>query len=217
MSRGDLIGVVLVDDQMLVRSGFRMILETEPDITIVGEAADGQEALQVVRRTDPDVVLMDIQMPTMDGLEATERLLEAADPPRIVVLTTFERDDYVFRALRAGASGFLLKNAPPEKLVEAVRTVAAGDSLLAPSVTRRIIEAFATQPAPADPDALAVLTEREGDVLRLMARGMSNTEIAGDLVVSEATVKTHVSNILAKVGARDRVQAVVWAFEHGVR
>ncbi len=217
MSTGDLIGVVLVDDQMLVRSGFRMILETEPDITIVGEAADGQEALQVVRRTDPDVVLMDIQMPTMDGLEATERLLEAADPPRIVVLTTFERDDYVFRALRAGASGFLLKNAPPEKLVEAVRTVAAGDSLLAPSVTRRIIEAFATQPAPADPDALSVLTEREGDVLRLMARGMSNTEIAGDLVVSEATVKTHVSNILAKVGARDRVQAVVWAFEHGVR
>lgn len=213
----DLIGVVLVDDQMLVRSGFRMILESTEGITIVGEAADGEEALAVVRRTGPDVVLMDIQMPRMDGLEATERLLDLPDPPRVVVLTTFERDDYVFRALRAGASGFLLKNAPPEKLVEAVRTVAAGDSLLAPSVTRRIIEAFANQPAPADPAALAVLTDREVDVLTRMAKGMSNTEIAADLVVSEATVKTHVSNVLAKLGARDRVQAVVWAFEHGVR
>lgn len=213
----DLIGVVLVDDQTLVRSGFRMILESTEGITIVGEAADGEEALAVVRRTAPDVVLMDIQMPRMDGLEATERLLELPDPPRVVVLTTFERDDYVFRALRAGASGFLLKNAPPEKLVEAVRTVAAGDSLLAPSVTRRIIEAFASQPAPADPAALAVLTDREVDVLTRMAKGMSNTEIAADLVVSEATVKTHVSNVLAKLGARDRVQAVVWAFEHGVR
>ncbi len=216
---GELIGVLLVDDQVLVRSGFRLILDSEPDITVVGEASDGAEAVRRARELRPDVVLMDIQMPGVDGLEATARMADLDPTPAVLVLTTFERDEYVFGAIRNGASGFLLKNAPPAQLVEAVRVVAAGDSLLSPSVTRRIIEAVATAPpSSATPDpALERLTEREVEVLRLMSTGMSNTEIAEDLVVGEATVKTHVSNVLMKLGVRDRVQAVVWAFEHGVR
>ena len=217
---GELIEVVLVDDQTLVRSGFRMILETEEDLLIVGEAADGAEALRVVRDVDPTVVLMDIQMPGIDGIEATRRICETGGDTKVLVLTTFERDDYVFAAIRAGASGFLLKNAPPSQLVDAVRVVAAGDSLLSPSVTRRIIDAVAsggaTTEAAAD-QALEILTERERDVLRLMARGLSNLEIAAELVLGETTIKTHVRNILTKLDARDRVQAVVWAFDHGVR
>lgn len=214
----DLIEVVLVDDQTLVRSGFRMILESEPDITITGEAGDGREAVRLAKTIKPHVMLMDIQMPEMDGLEATEAISGLDDPPKVVVLTTFERDDYVFRALRSGASGFLLKNAPPAQLIDAVRVVAAGDSLLAPSVTRRIIQAFADAPAPTTgPDpAAAILTERETEVLGLMAKGLSNTEIADQLVLGGATIKTHVSNVFAKLGVRDRVQAVVWAFEHGL-
>lgn len=212
----DLIEVVLVDDQTLVRSGFRMILESEEDITVVGEAANGVEGVRLARTTRPHVVLMDIRMPEMDGLEATEAIMALDDPPRVVVLTTFEQDDYVFRALRAGASGFLLKNAPPAQLVDAIRVVAAGESLLSPSVTRRVIEAFTSGPARRTPDQAGVaLTERESEVLRLMARGRSNAEIAEDLFVGEATVKSHVSHVLDKLGVRDRVQAVVWAFEHG--
>ncbi len=214
---GDLIEVVLVDDQHLVRSGFRMILESEPDITIVGEAGDGREAVRLARALNPHVMLMDIQMPEVDGLQATEQVMALPSPPKVLVLTTFDREDYVFSALRLGASGFLLKNAPPAQLVDAVRVVAAGDSLLSPSVTRRIVEAFAAGPALSVPDpALQRLTEREVEVLRLMATGQSNTEIAAELVVGEATVKTHVSNVFSKLGVRDRVQAVVWAFEHGV-
>lgn len=214
-----MIRVLLVDDQQLVRSGFALILSGEPGIEVVGEAADGREAIRRCAELEPDVVLMDIQMPEMDGLEATAALLRLPVPPRVLVLTTFERDDYVFTALRSGASGFLLKTAPPTQLIEAVRVVAAGEALLAPSVTRRMIQAFAAgRQAPATPTdpALDRLTEREREVLGLMARGLSNTEIAAALVVGEATVKTHVSNVLAKVGARDRVQAVVWAYEQGV-
>lgn len=215
---GDLIEVVLVDDQNLVRSGFRMIIESQPDIVITGEAGDGKEAVRLAKTVKPHVMLMDIQMPEMDGLEATETIASLEDPPRVVVLTTFERDDYVFRALRAGASGFLLKNAPPTQLIDAIRVVAAGDSLLAPSVTRRIIQAFAASPAPTTGPhpAAEMLTGRETEVLGLMAKGLSNTEIADHLVLGEATVKTHVSNVFTKLGVRDRVQAVVWAFEHGV-
>ena len=213
-----MITVALVDDQHLVRSGFRMILEVEADIEVVGEASDGAEGVRLANRERPDVVLMDIQMPQMDGLEAT-RVIAAMDAaPRVIILTTFEQDDYVFTALRNGASGFLLKNAPPEQLVDAVRVVARGESLLAPSVTRRIIEEFARYPAagrivPSLPDPL---TDREMEVLGLVARGRSNSEIAEDLFVGEATVKTHVSNVFLKLGVRDRVQAVVWAYEHGI-
>ncbi len=215
---GDLIEVVLVDDQNLVRSGFRMIIESQPDIVITGEAGDGDEAVRLAKTVKPHVMLMDIQMPEMDGLEATETIASMEDPPRVVVLTTFERDDYVFRALRAGASGFLLKNAPPTQLIDAIRVVAAGDSLLAPSVTRRIIQAFAAGPVltTGPHPAAEMLTDRETEVLGLMAKGLSNTEIADHLVLGAATVKTHVSNVFAKLGVRDRVQAVVWAFEHGV-
>ena len=213
-----MIRVVLVDDQHLVRSGFRMILEGEPDIVVVGEAGDGEEGVRLARSAQPDVVLMDIQMPVMDGLEATAALAELSSPPRVIILTTFEHDDYVFTALRNGASGFLLKNAPPEQLVSAVRVVAAGESLLAPSVTRRIIEEFARAPVvPQSPPRLPdPLTERETEVLGLLARGLSNGEISEELFVGEATVKTHVSNVLLKLGVRDRVQAVVWAYEHGL-
>jgi DNA-binding NarL/FixJ family response regulator len=211
------IRILLVDDQQLVRSGFRMILDAESDVSVIGEAADGSEALRMVKREQPDLVLMDVQMPGMDGLEATRLIHELADPPRVLILTTFERDDYVFTALRDGASGFILKNAPTEQLLEAVRTVAAGEALLAPSVTRRLVEEFARRPAAAaaSPD-LERLTEREVDVLTLLARGKSNAEIAEELYVGEATVKTHVSNVLMKLGLRDRVQAVVFAYEHGV-
>ena len=214
------IRVLLVDDQAMVRGGFRMILDAEPDLDVVGEAGDGAAAVEAVHRLRPDVVLMDIQMAGMDGLEATRRILASPDgaATRIVILTTFEIDTYVFEAIRSGASGFLLKNAPPDDLVGAVRAVAAGGALLGPSVTRRLIEAFvATTPAPAvEGSALASLTDREREVLVLMARGLSNAEIADRLVVGEATVKTHVSSVLGKLGVRDRVQAVVVAYESGL-
>ena len=208
--------VVLVDDQDLVRAGFRMILEAEQDITVVAEAADGAGAVRAAKVERPDVVLMDVQMPGMDGLEATRRIAAESSPSRVVILTTFERDDYVFSAIRNGAAGFLLKNAPPEDLVSAVRTIAAGDSLLAPSVTRRIVEEFARLSPVTPPEELERLTERELEVLGLVARGMTNGEIAEQLFVGDATVKSHVSAILTKLGLRDRVQAVVYAYEAGV-
>jgi DNA-binding NarL/FixJ family response regulator len=210
--------VLLADDQAMVRAGFRMILESEPDIEVVGEAANGEQATAATRRLRPDVVLMDIQMPDGDGLEATRRITDNADlRSRVVILTTFERDDYVFEALQAGASGFLLKNSPPEELLHAVRVVAAGDALLAPSVTRRIIEQFARRPARPDVAArLESLTQREREVLSMLARGKSNAELAAELFVSEGTIKTHVSSLLAKLGLRDRVQAVVLAYESGL-
>ena len=214
------IRVLLADDQAMVRAGFRMILEAEPDIEVVGEAEDGARAIAAVRSLRPDVVLMDIQMPVVDGLEATRRVLGGRDdcpPCRVLILTTFERDDYVFEALRAGASGFLLKNAPPEELVNALRVVSQGDALLAPSVTRRIIAEFARRPGrPGLVDAAGRLTRRETEVLQLVAGGMSNAEIAKELYVGEGTVKTHVSNVLTKLGLRDRVQAVVFAYESGL-
>jgi DNA-binding NarL/FixJ family response regulator len=213
------IRVVIADDQAMVRAGFRMILETEPDIEVVGEAEDGAQALSVVRRLQPEVVLMDIQMPVMDGLEATRQLLESGNggQPRILILTTFERDEYIFKALRLGASGFLIKNASPEDLISAVRVVAEGNALMSPSVTRRIIAEFAHRQARYEfRDDLQKLTEREIEVLRLLAKGRTNNEISGELYVSEATVKTHVSNLLTKLNLRDRVQAVVFAYESGL-
>ena len=212
------ISVVLADDQAMVRAGFRLIIEAEDDLEIGGEASDGEEAIEAARRLDPDVVLMDIQMPKLDGIGATKRI--AGDPDirsRVVILTTFEQDDYVFEALRAGASGFLLKNAPPEQLVEAVRTVAAGDALLSPAVTRRVIEDYAQRTVARNNDAgLDSLTERELEVLRLLATGKSNAELAQELFLGEGTIKTHVSSLLAKLGLRDRVQAVVFAYESGL-
>ena len=212
------IRVVLADDQAMVRGGFRLILEAEDDVEVVGEASDGEQAIQVTRRLQPDVVLMDVQMPKMDGLEATRQL--GRDPgvrSRVVILTTFEQDEYVFEALRAGASGFLLKNARPEDLMHAVRVVAAGEALLAPSVTRRVIEEYSRRPArPLDAASIERLTEREAEVLRLLATGMSNAELASHLYLGEGTIKTHVSHVLAKLGLRDRVQAVVFAYENGL-
>ena len=213
--------VLIVDDQALVRAGFRMILEAQPDIAVVGEAADGESAIRLARRFRPDVMLMDIRMPGVDGLEATRRLLLAVEgvAPRIVILTTFDLDEYVYAALQAGASGFLLKDVSPEQLVAAVRTVSAGDALLAPSITRRLVERFARptpMPAPERQAAMATLTARETEVFRLVARGMSNAEIADTLVVGEATVKTHVAGILAKLEIRNRAQAVVLAYETGL-
>lgn len=213
--------VLLVDDQDLVRSGFRVILDSEPGITVVGEGRDGAEAAVLASELRPDVVCLDVQMPEVDGIEATRRIMAADDPPAVLVLTTFDADDFLFQALRAGASGFLLKTTSPEKLIEAVRVVARGDALLAPDVTRRVIERFAIAPAPlADPvgecPAIADLTDREEEVLRLVAKGLSNGEIARALFVGDATVKTHVSKILQKLGLRDRIQAVVFAYEHGV-
>ena len=210
--------VVLADDQPLVRAGFRMILEAEDDIDVVGEASDGEEAVAVTRQLQPDVVLMDIQMPKVDGLEATRRIAQdASTDSRILILTTFERDDYVFEALRAGASGFMLKNAAPEDLVRAVRVVATGDALLDPAITRRVIEDYAQRAAPRKDHArLARLTEREREVLRLLATGKSNAELAAHLYLGEGTVKTHVSHLLGKLGLRDRVQAVVFAYETGL-
>jgi DNA-binding NarL/FixJ family response regulator len=214
------IRVLVVDDQGLVRAGFRMILEAQPDIEVVGEAADGLDAVAAARRLRPDVVLMDIRMPRLDGLEATRRLAGpgVADPVRVLMLTTFDLDEYVFEALRAGASGFLLKDLPREDLVAAVRVVAAGDALLAPQVTRRLIEEFARRPPPAggrDP-ALEALTARERETLELLARGLTNAELAEALYVSEHTVKTHVGNVLAKLGLRDRIHAVILAYEIGL-
>jgi DNA-binding NarL/FixJ family response regulator len=213
--------VLIVDDQALVRAGFRMILDAQPDIEVVGEAADGEVAIRLARRFRPDVILMDVRMPGLDGLEATRRLLGSAEgtPPRIVILTTFDVDEYVYAALQSGASGFLLKDVSPEQLVAAVRTVSVGDALLAPSITRRLVERFARPgPVALDPSASAVaaLTARETEVFRLVARGMSNAEIADALVVSEATVKTHVAGILAKLNIRNRAQAIVLAYETGV-
>ena len=209
------IRVALVDDQAMVRTGLRLILDNESDLTVVGEAEDGDAGFRLVRTDRPDVVLMDVQMPVCDGLEATRRIVEAELDTRVVILTTFERDEYIFEALRLGAAGFLLKNAPPEDLIDAVRIVARGEALLSPSVTKRVIGSFSSDAAPlAPPPGLDQLTEREMDVLRLLADGMSNAEIAGQLFVGEATVKTHVSNVLSKLQLRDRVQAVVLAHRH---
>ncbi len=212
------IRVLVVDDQELVRSGFCVILEAADGITVVGEAANGESAISAVTAYRPDVVLMDIRMPGMDGLAAARRITGFSPAPKVVILTTFDLDDYVFEALRSGASGFLLKDSPRHDLIAAVRAAAAGDALLAPSVTRRLIEAFARRPAEAapSPSQLASLTVRERDVLLLLARGRSNAEIAAALFVSEATVKTHVGNLLAKLRLRDRVQAVILAYETGV-
>jgi DNA-binding NarL/FixJ family response regulator len=211
------IGVLVVDDQRLVRTGFRVILAAETDIEVVGEAADGLEALALVESLHPDVVLMDIRMPHLDGLEATRRVL-ATSATRVVILTTFDSDDYVYEALRAGASGFLLKDAPADQLTAAIRCAAAGDALIDPSITRRMIERFAgaIRPSDATPARLADLTSRELEVLRLIARGRSNAEIASDLFIEESTVKSHVGRILIKLDLRDRVQAVVLAYESGL-
>jgi DNA-binding NarL/FixJ family response regulator len=212
--------VLIVDDQALVRTGFRMILEAEEDIEVVGEAGDGIEAITEARRLEPDVVLMDVRMPELDGIEATRRLLSngGAGDTKVVMLTTFDMDEYVFDALRAGASGFLLKDVPPERLVDGIRAVANGDALLAPSITRRLIEEFVRSGSArsSPPAALSDLTARELEVLQLIARGLSNAEIAKELFVSETTVKTHVAHVLMKLGLRDRVQAVVLAYEAGV-
>jgi DNA-binding NarL/FixJ family response regulator len=215
------ISVMLVDDQPLLRTGFRLILASEADIEVVGEAADGETALTQVKALRPEVVLMDIRMPRMDGVEATRRILETYgdEAPRVLVLTTYDNDEYVVEALRAGASGFLLKDTPAEDLVDAVRVVHRGEAVVAPSVTKRLLDRFAKHLPTTRTEAPAAhpeLTEREDDVFRLLARGLSNAEIAATLVVSETTVKTHVSNLLTKLGLRDRVQAVVYAYENGL-
>jgi DNA-binding NarL/FixJ family response regulator len=212
--------ILLVDDQPLLRTGFRMILEAEHDFAVVGEAADGADAIEKVRALQPDVVLMDIRMPRMDGVEATRRIVEdRSGDARVLVLTTFDLDEYVIEALRAGASGFLLKDVPADDLVAAIRVVAAGDAVVAPSVTRRLLDRFASRFPAADaptPKTLESLTERELEVLRLVARGRSNAEIAAELFVSETTVKTHVGHVLTKLDVRDRVQAAVFAYESGL-
>jgi DNA-binding NarL/FixJ family response regulator len=210
--------VVIADDQTLVRDGFRMILTAQPDLEVVGEAGDGEAAVACVSEHRPDVVLMDVRMPKLDGIGATRRIVERALPTRVLVLTTFDTEEVVYDAMKAGASGFLLKSAPTARLLDAVRTIAAGDALLEPSITRRLIEDFVRRPPPghtAPPEA-AGLTDRELEVLRLIARGLSNAEIAAVLVVSEATVKSHVNRLLTKLALRDRVQAVVFAYETGL-
>lgn len=211
-----MIRVVLVDDQELMCVGFRMVLGAQPDMDIVAEAGDGEEAVRLAERHRPDVVLMDVRMPVLDGVEATRRIV-AADTARVLVMTTFDLDEYVYSALRGGASGFLLKDTPPDELIFALRSVASGDAVVSPSVTRRLLDRFVdSASAPRDTAVLDVLTEREREVLALVARGMSNTEIAGKLYLSEATVKTHVGRILTKLDLRDRVQAVVLAYETGL-
>jgi DNA-binding NarL/FixJ family response regulator len=211
------IRVLLADDQELVRSGFRLILELADGIDVVGEAADGREAVQLAKELQPDVVLMDVRMPELDGIEAIGRLRQAGVDARVLVLTTFDLDEYVYAAMRAGASGLLLKDAPREQLVAAVRTVSRGEALLAPTVMKRLIERFVDRPSPVEAaPALAELSARELQVLRLLARGLSNAEIAAELIIGEATVKTHVARILRKLDVRDRVQAVVIAYESGV-
>jgi DNA-binding NarL/FixJ family response regulator len=211
------IRILVADDQHLVRSGFRMILGADPELEVVGEVGDGVEAVSEARRLTPDVVLMDVRMPRVDGIEATRQIATMAEPPRVLVLTTFDLDEYVFAALRAGASGFLLKDAPEAQLLAAIRVVADGGSLFAPSVTRRLIERFASlDDSGAPPPNLESLTARELEVLRLLARGRSNAEIAAELVVSEHTVKTHVAHVLSKLGLRDRIQAVILAYESGL-
>jgi len=217
---GGAVRVLIADDQALVRAGFKMILDAEDDLVVVGEAADGAEAVALARRLRPDVVLMDIRMPELDGIEATRRVvaLDGERPVRVLMLTTFDLNEYVYEALRAGASGFLLKDVPPEQLAAGIRVVAQGEALLAPSITKRLIREFAAAPAAAapPPEGLDELTARELEVFKLVARGLSNAEIAAELIVSETTVKTHVARVLMKLGLRDRVQAVVLAYESGV-
>ena len=213
-----MIRILLADDQELVREGLRMMLDAEPDLAVVDEAADGQQALASARTHDPDVLLMDVRMPELDGIEATRRLVAAGGRAHVLMLTTFDLDEYVYRAMRAGASGFLLKDATREQLAAAVRTVAAGESLLAPTITRRLIEDFCKRPPPTAglPDAVSHLSERELDVLRLLARGLSNAEIAAQLYLGDTTVKSHVARILAKLDLRDRAQTIVFAYETGI-
>lgn len=210
------IRVLVADDQSMVRAGFRMLLTGEADIEVVAEASNGIEAVEKAARFDPTVVLMDIRMPELDGLEATRRILAADPDARVLILTTFDLDEYVYEALRAGASGFVLKDDPPEQLIAAIHTVAAGDALLSPAITRRVIGAFTRMPRPSPPAALAELSEREREVFRLIALGLSNAEIGQELFISETTVKTHVTHILAKLDLRDRVQAVVLAYQAGL-
>ena len=211
------IRVLIADDQALVRSGFRLIVETRPDLEVVGEAEDGEEAVRLTLELEPDVILMDVRMPGVDGIEATRRIVAAGSAARILVLTTFDLDEYVYAAVRAGASGFLLKDVRPGDLVEAIRLVANGSALLGPGVTRRLLERFADEDASGDAaEAVARLTDREREILRLLASGLSNAELAQQLVLSETTVKTHVSNVLRKLGVRDRVQAVIVAYDAGL-
>ncbi len=213
------IRVVLVDDQELVRAGFRMVLDAQPDMAVVGEAGDGEAAVGLLRATSADVVVMDVRMPKLAGIEATRRICQRGERPRVLMLTTFDLDEYAYAALKAGASGFLLKDVPPEELLFGIRSVHSGDAVVAPSTTRRLIDRFAPMfpaDAAAEPDSLAGLTSREREVLTLIAQGLSNTEIAERLFVSEATVKTHVGRVLAKLRLRDRVQAVVFAYETGL-
>ena len=212
-----MIEVLLVDDDLLMRAGLRMIIEQAPDLLVSGEASDGQQAVAAARRDHPDVVVMDVRMPVMGGIEATRQITSAGgDPPKVLILTTFELDEYVFNALKAGASGFLLKRSPPELLIEGIRTVAGGHALLAPSVTRRLIGEFSRRPTRTENPRFAEMTEREREVLVAIARGLSNEELAETLFISENTVKTHVKRVLAKLGARDRVHAVVMAYEGGL-
>jgi DNA-binding NarL/FixJ family response regulator len=210
------IRVLVADDQSMVRAGFRMLLDGEQDIEVVAEASNGLEAVEKAARFDPTVILMDIRMPELDGLEATRRILGTDPQARVLILTTFDLDEYVYEALRAGASGFVLKDDPPEQLIAAIRTVAAGDALLSPTITKRVIQQFTRMPRSAPPKELDELSERERDVFRLVSRGLSNAEIGRELYISETTVKTHVTHILAKLGLRDRVQAVVLAYQTGL-
>jgi DNA-binding NarL/FixJ family response regulator len=212
------ISVVVADDQELVRTGFRVILNSEPDIEVIGEAADGREAIEAAKQLGPDIVLMDIRMPVLDGIAATRRIVTGPDSrPRVLILTTFDLDEYVYEALRSGASGFMLKDNPADQLLTAIRVVAEGSALLAPQITRRLISEFVrSRPSTARPEQLQILTDRETEVLKLVAHGLSNSEIAGELHVAETTVRTHVGHLLTKLGLRDRVQAVVLAYESGL-